>query len=623
MRPSLGAVYLDDRRCRFKVWAPLAEAVDLRFISPHERVTRLKKAAKGYHQIVLSDIDSTTRYFYRLHDGKAPQAGRNPIERPDPASRYQPRGVHGPSQVVSSNFGWEDADWSGVPLSQYIIYELHIGTYTPEGTFDAVIPYLDRLIDIGITAVELMPVAQFPGNRNWGYDGTYPFAAQNSYGGPAGLKRLVNACHHKGLAVVLDVVYNHLGPEGNYLRDFGPYFTDFYKTPWGEAVNFDGPYSDEVRRFFIENALYWVCDCHFDALRIDAVHAILDFTARPFLEQLGQEVQREAERLNRRIYCIAESALNDTRVIRSRELGGFGLDAQWNDDFHHALHSLLTGETSGYYQDFGRLQDLSLSWREGFVYSGRYSRYRLRSHGNSSRAVPARQFVVFIQNHDQIGNRMHGERLTQLVTFEQLKLAAAVVLLSPFIPLLFMGEEYGEVAPFVYFISHSDPNLVAAVREGRRREFAAFGWQETPPDPQDEATFLRAKLNHALCREGHHRLLMNFYRNLIQLRKTNSSLAQPSKKNMAVSDDGRKKMMRVRRCCGSAEAWIIFHFGSSLESIPLSLSEGRWTKALDSAEEQWQGPGSIVASEIESSGKVSLIRPPHSVLVLTREKEDV
>jgi maltooligosyltrehalose trehalohydrolase len=601
----------------------LAQAVDLRFISPHEWVVRLEKAEKGYHQIVLSNVDSTARYFYQLHAQKAPEAGRNPIERPDPASRYQPRGVHGPSQVVSSIFSWEDADWPGLPLSQYIIYELHVGTFTSEGTFEAIIPHLDRLIDIGITAVELMPVAQFPGSRNWGYDGTYPFAAQNSYGGPAGLKQLVNACHRRGLAVVLDVVYNHLGPEGNYFRDFGPYFTDFYKTPWGEAINFDGPWSDEVRRFFIENALYWVCDCHIDALRIDAVHAILDFTARPFLEQLGCEIQREAERLNRRIYCIAESALNDTRVIRSRELGGFGLDAQWNDDFHHALHSLLTGEASGYYRDFGRLQDLTLSWREGYVYSGRYSRYRRRNHGNSSRSVPARQFIVFAQNHDQIGNRMRGERLTQLTTVEQLKLAAGVVLLSPFIPLLFMGEEYGEIAPFLYFVDHSEPDLVAAVREGRRREFAAFGWRETPPDPQNEATFLQAKLNQALCRKGHHRMLMNFYRNLIRLRKTNPSLSQPSKKNMDVTDDEQKMMLLVRRWSSCAETWIIFHFGSGLESIPVSLSEGFWTKALDSADEKWQGPGSIVAPEIESKGKVSLIRPPHSFLVLTRERGGV
>jgi maltooligosyltrehalose trehalohydrolase len=620
MRRSLGATFLADGRCRFLVWAPSAGAVDLRIVAPQEHVVRLEKIGKGYHQLILTDVDPTAHYVYRLHGQQTSGSAR---ERPDPASRYQPRGVHGPSQVVFPSFNWGDADWFGLPLSQYIIYELHVGTFTADGTFDAVIPYLDRLTEIGITAVELMPVAQFPGVRNWGYDGTCPFAAQHSYGGPQGLKRLVDACHRKGMAVVLDVVYNHLGPEGNYLRDFGPYFTDFYKTPWGEAVNFDGPHSDAVRRFFIESALYWVCDCHIDALRIDAVHAILDFSARPFLEQLALQIHREAERLNRRIYCIAESALNDTRVIRPREFGGFGLDAQWNDDFHHALHSLLTGEISGYYQDFGRLQDLSLSWREGFVYSGRYSAYRRRRHGNSSRAVAARQFVVFAQNHDQIGNRMRGERLAELITFEQLKLAAGVVLLSPFIPLLFMGEEYGEVAPFAYFINHSDPDLVEAVRAGRRGEFAAFGWQENPPDPQDEATFLRAKLNPALWRQGHHQVLVSFYRKLIRLRKTHSCLAQLSKKNMEVVDDEQKMMMLVRRWSDTAEAWIVFHFSSAQGSMPVPISEGRWIKALDSAEKQWQGPGSRVTPEIESQGSVTLICPPHSVLVLTRERSNI
>jgi maltooligosyltrehalose trehalohydrolase len=593
--------------------------VDLRIVSPHERIARLEKIGKGYHQIVLTDVDPAARYVYRMHVEQRPSA-RDPKERPDPASRYQPLGVHGPSQVVSSVFNWQDANWFGLPLAQYIIYELHVGTFTPEGTFDAVIPHLDRLIEIGITAVELMPVAQFPGNRNWGYDGTYPFAAQTSYGGPQSLKRLVNACHRKGLAVVLDVVYNHLGPEGNYLRDFGPYFTDFYKTPWGEAINFDGPHSDEVRRFFIENALYWVRDCRIDALRIDAVHAILDFTARPFLEQLGLEVHREAERLNRRIYCIAESALNDTRVIRPRELGGFGLDAQWNDDFHHALHSLLTGEISGYYQDFGRLQDLSLSWREGFVYAGRYSRYRLRRHGNSSRAIPAQQFVVFAQNHDQVGNRMQGERLAQLASFEQLKLAVGVVLLSPFIPLLFMGEEYGEVAPFPYFISHSDPDLVAAVREGRRQEFAAFGWQEDPPDPQDEATFLRAKLDHSLCRQDHHQVLMHFYRELIRLRKTNTCLARLSKKNTDIVDNEQHMLMLVRRWSNSNEIFTIFHFGDTKKSVAVSLPEGRWEKRLDSGEQRWQGPGSLVPEEMVSNGKVHMSLPPHAVVLFCRDR---
>jgi maltooligosyltrehalose trehalohydrolase len=334
-----------------------------------------------------------------------------------------------------------------------------VGAYTKKGTFESIIPHLDELKKLGITAIELMPVAQFPGTRNWGYDGVYPYAVQNSYGGPEGFKRLVNACHGRGLALVLDVVYNHLGPEGNYLWDFGPYFTDRYKALWGFSINFDGPHSDDVRHYFIQNALYWVTEFHVDALRVDAVHAILDFSAEPFLEELASAVHDEAKRLNRRVYLIAESALNDTRVIRSREFGGYGLDAQWNDDFHHALHTVLTGERMGYYRDFGRLQDLAKALLEGFVYSGEYSPYRRRRHGNSSRDIPAHRFVVFSQNHDQVGNRMRGERLSELVCFERTKLAAGVMTLSPFIPLLFMGEEYGETAPFQYFVSHSDPDL--------------------------------------------------------------------------------------------------------------------------------------------------------------------
>jgi maltooligosyltrehalose trehalohydrolase len=615
MRTSLGATYYGDGRCRFLVWAPRAERVEIRQLSPQERSAALEKLPQGYHRAVLTDFDPSGRYVYRLYKIQA----KEPVERPDPASRFQPEGVHGPSQVVDAEFDWEDADWHGRPLSQYIIYELHVGTYTPAGTFDAVIAHLDELRDIGITAVELMPVAQFPGTRNWGYDGTYPYAAQNSYGGPQGLKRLVNACHRKGLAVILDVVYNHLGPEGNYLRDFGPYFTDFYQTPWGEAVNFDGPYSDDVRRFFMENALYWLEDCHIDALRLDAVHAILDFSARPFLEELARTVHRAAERLNRRIYCIAESALNDTRVIRPRELGGFALDAQWNDDFHHALHTLLTGEQTGYYQDFGRLHQLARAWRRGFVYDGQYSGYRQRAHGNSSRNIPAQQLVVFAQNHDQIGNRLLGERLSRLVAFEDLKLAAGLVLLSPFIPLLFMGEEYGETTPFQYFIDHSDPELINAVREGRRREFAAFGWEEEPPDPQDEATFLSSKLDRSLRDTSLSRILPGFYRELIRLRKEIAALARLSKKQQAVVADHEHRTLFVRRWAGSDEAFIIFCFSKQQATVPLTLPAGRWKKILDSAEQRWLGPGSLLPEEIESNGRIELPVTPQSVVVLGRE----
>lgn len=608
---EVGAIDLDQGRCRFRVWAPFAQRIDLHVVSPQDRLVSLEKEGEGYFSALVEDIESPCRYFYRLDDR---------TDRPDPASRFQPEGVHGPSEVVSSDFFWADDCWFGLPLGDYIIYEVHAGTYTPQGTFDAMISRLDAMLELGITAVELMPVAQFPGCRNWGYDGTYPFAVQNSYGGPWGLKQLINACHQRGMAVVLDVVYNHLGPEGNYLSDFGPYFTDAYRTPWGSAVNFDGPYSDDVRRFFIQNALFWVTEFHIDALRIDAVHAILDFSAQPFLEGLALAVHEQAERLNRQIYVIAESALNDTRIVRAREFGGFNLDAQWNDDFHHCLHTLLTGERSGYYGDYGQLQDLAKAYREGFVYSGEYSVYRRRRHGNSSRNIPAHCFVVCAQNHDQIGNRMLGERLSELVSFECLKLAAGVVLLSPFIPMIFMGEEYGEVAPFLYFISHSDPELVEEVRKGRRLEFADFGYAESL-DPQDETTFFKARLNHELSGEGHHRVLRDFYKMLIRLRKEIRSLGCLSKKTMDVLGYERKKILVLRRWHGNDEAVAVFHFGNQPASSMVPIPAGSWEKLLDSADKRWEGPGSLTPETLLSDGDVFLTLPPHSIILLISREE--
>jgi maltooligosyltrehalose trehalohydrolase len=436
---SLGAHSSGHRRCFFRVWAPRASTIELRIIEPQERIILLPNSGQGYFQGDIEDIPAGALYCYRLDRGK---------ERPDPASRSQPRGVHGPSQVVDPSFAWTDSCWPGIPLKDYVIYELHVGTFTSEGSFEAIIAHLPELKALGVTAIELMPVAQFPGARNWGYDGAYPFAVQDSYGGPEQLKRLVNACHQEGLAAILDVVYNHLGPEGNYLADFAPYFTKRYQTPWGPALNFDGPDSDHVRRFFIENALYWLSEFHFDALRLDAVHAILDHAPYTFLEELRDAVEEQAKILNRHVFLFPESAANDSRLIRARELGGYGFSAQWNDDFHHALRAVLTGEKSGYYEDYGEFGQLVKAYREGFVYSGEHSRFRRRRHGTSSRDIPAERFVVFSQNHDQVGNRMQGERLAQLMPFEDLKLAAAAVLLSPFIPMIFMGEEYGELAPF-------------------------------------------------------------------------------------------------------------------------------------------------------------------------------
>jgi maltooligosyltrehalose trehalohydrolase len=602
----VGAWTLGEGRCRFRVWAPVAQSVEVHLLAPREHFVPLARRRRGYHEAVVDGIEAGTLYRYRL-DGA--------LERPDPASRFQPEDVHGPSQVVDSYFDWDDGTWCGLPLRDYILYELHVGTFTAEGTFEAIIPHLPALKALGITAIELMPIAQFPGDRNWGYDGVYPFAVQRSYGGPDGLKRLVQACHRYSLAVVLDVVYNHLGPEGNYLGDYGPYYTERYKTPWGGAVNFDGPYSDEVRRFFIANALFWVTEFHIDALRLDAVHAILDHSAQPFLQELGLAVQARAEQLNRRIYAIAESALNDTRIIRPRELGGYELDAQWNDDFHHALRVLLTGDRGGYYQDFGSLEQLAKAFHEGFVYAGDYSEYRQRRHGHSSRDIPAHQFVVFAQNHDQVGNRMLGERLSQLVSLEALKLAASAVLLSPFIPLLFMGEEYGEVAPFAYFISHLDPQLVDAVRRGRREEFTSFAWQAEPPDPQDIATFRSATLNHRLRSEGHHRTLFEFYQELIRLRKELPALAQLSKEHMHVLGLEREKLLCVRRWCDAQQVWVLLHFGRAPTSLRPPWSVGEWHKWLDSAEARWGGPGSLVAPEIKSEGEVTLTLPPESCLL--------
>lgn len=608
--PQLGSLPLDARCCRFCVWAPFADSVEVHLLAPTERLAPLIKDRHGYHCGVLDDVAPGASYLFRLNGC---------LERPDPSSRFQPRGVHGPSQVVAPAFNWTDGNWRGLPLHRYIFYELHVGTFSAPGTFDAAIERLDDLVALGITAVELMPVAQFPGERNWGYDGVYPFAAQNSYGGPQGLKRFVNACHARGLAVVLDVVYNHLGPEGNILRDFGPYFSDTYQTPWGAPINFDGPYSDEVRRYFIENALYWLIDCHMDALRLDAVHAILDFSAEPFLQELARTVNVFAEDLGRHIHLIAESALNDTRLIRSPELGGFGLDAQWNDDFHHALHALITGEQQGYYCDFGSFYQFLDALKEGFVYSGQYSEYRKRRHGNASRSTPGHRFVVFSQNHDQVGNRMRGDRLSRIVSFEALKLAAGITLLSPNLPLLFMGEEYGETAPFPYFVSHGEADLIEAVRRGRREEFASFGWNGESPDPQADDTFQRAKLKPELRHTpGTHRHLWEFYRRLITLRRSIEVFSLPAPAHMAVFRVGRRRIGGIRRWSDTEEICIVFHADETPVSARIPLPVGRWKKLVDSTDVEWGGSGSALGGAIDSDGEVVMALSAYAFMVLSK-----
>ena len=604
-----GALHLGEGTTRFRVWAPRASEVELRILCPEPCAVAMESRGSGYWEVGLNNAPTGTRYVYRV-DGRQ--------ERPDPASRFQPDGVHGPSEVVDAAFDWQDQSWWGLPIERCVLYELHTGTFTPEGTFDSILQHLEYLRDLGVTFVELMPVAQFPGGRNWGYDGVYPYAVQNYYGGPRALKRLVNQCHQAGLGVVLDVVYNHLGPEGNYFAGFGPYFTDSYKTPWGPALNFDGPESDEVRRFFIENALYWIREFHIDALRLDAVHGIFDRSALPFLVELRDAVHEEATQLNRRVHLIPESDLNDPRLIRSKELGGFGMDAQWADGFHHALRALLTGDRVGYYQDFGELHHLAKAFRDGYVYSGEYSEFRRRRHGAPVDDIPAQRFVVFSQNHDQVGNRMLGERLNSLVSFEDQKLAAAAVILSPFLPLLFMGEEYGETAPFLYFVSHSDPGLVEAVRRGRNDEFAAFAWQGEPPDPHSEETFLRSKLNMELRQKDNHGVLLRYYTELLRLRREVTPLAILSREQMSVVTAEEARVLFVRRWHGDDEVVLALCFAETRARVKLPVPPGRWSILLDSSNAAWLGPGSELPADLNSLGTVELVLKPRSAVLYRR-----
>lgn len=502
----LDGATLGQSECTFRVWAPFAREIALRIIGQPDR--KMYREADGRFYLT-AQAKAGDRYFYVV-DGQKPA--------PDPVSRSLPEGVHGPTLIVDPTaFQWTDSAWTGLPLRDYIIYELHTGTFTPQGSFDGIAQRLEYLKhELGITVIELMPVAAFPGERNWGYDGVSPYAVQASYGGPEGLKRLVDAAHRVGIAVILDVVYNHLGNEGNYLRLFGPYFTDRYRTPWGDAINYDGPGSQGVRQFFVANALYWISEYHLDGLRLDAVQTIRDQSPRHILAEIQDEVQSLAKILKRQVCVIAESDENDARLLRAPSEGGYGLDAVWSDDFHHAIHAAMTGESSGYYQDFGRLAQIVRALNEGFVYQGEHFKFWNRARGTPSRGIPLPAHVVCIQNHDQVGNRAKGERLTELIPRGARKLAAALLMLAPETPLIFMGQEYDEAAPFQFFTSYQDAELARKVSAGRRTEFKDFAWDDVP-DPQSAETFRRSRLNGNLV-AGENEML-RWYRSLIEMRK--------------------------------------------------------------------------------------------------------
>lgn len=599
-----GASVQPDGGVRFSVWAPRVREMQVRCLSP-ARVAPMQRTNDGVYTVTLADLPSGCRYYYVL-DGER--------ERPDPVSRFQPEGVHGPSAIVDPwTFPWTDQGWRGLALRDVVLYELHVGAFTAEGTFTAILPYLDYLKnELGVTAIELMPVAEFPGARNWGYDGVHLYAPHSAYGGPEGLKTLVNACHAAGLAVALDVVYNHLGPEGNYLQEYGPYFTDRHHTPWGDAVNYDDRDSAEVRRYVIENALYWVTEYHIDILRLDAIHGICDASAVHVIRELTEAVHTQARALGRSALVIAESDLNDNRVVTDRDAGGWGVDAQWSDDFHHALHTLITGEQQGYYQDYGSLDDLVTALTEGYIYRGQLSHYRGRPHGTPSRHVPGERFVIFVQNHDQIGNRPYGERLNALAPPAALKAAAGIMLCAPNIPLLFMGEEYGETAPFLYFTSHLDPALSQAVSEGRRREFADAVWDHAVPDPQDVQTFLFSKVRHELrSRTSHHQLLC-FYRDLLTLRKRTPALASSCKEKIAATVWREQGVLLVHRWTASGEGVC---FLASLAAAPRLVRgivpPGRWEKALDAEASRYGGSEkSLLPAALEGARAYELTLAP-------------
>jgi maltooligosyltrehalose trehalohydrolase len=522
---------------RFAVWAPRAARVEVQTRGDRRALDRRDG---GWHALDDPQAQAGDDYCFVLDGGR-------PL--PDPRSAWQPHGVHGASRLVDhGSFSWSDAGWRGRALRDMVVCELHCGTFSDAGTFDGAIERIGYLVDLGVSAVELMPVAAFPGSHGWGYDGAALYAVHDPYGGPDALKQFVDACHRAGLAVIMDVVYNHLGPDGNVLGEFGPYFTDRYRTPWGDAINYDGAGSDEVRRFAVENALMWLRDYHVDGLRLDAVHAIVDTSAVHILEEIAAAVHGLAEAVGRELWVIAESDLNDPRLVTDPRLGGFGCDAQWSDDFHHALHATLAGETAGYYADFGAVADVAAALREVFVNPGRYSPFRGRRHGRGVGDLPSTRFLGYMQNHDQVGNRAQGERSAALMSTGRLLIAAALVLLGPFVPMLFMGEEWAASTPFLYFTDHEDADLGRAVSDGRRHEFASFGWDpDDVPDPQDAASFQRSRLDWTEAADEPRASVLRWHRELIALRATNGALRDGDRSAMVVEHDEESRTLVVRR----------------------------------------------------------------------------
>jgi len=592
----------------FIVWAPLLQKVELVLESPSSDASNLpghpipmKMDAFGYwHSRITAPPGCRYRY---LLDGEQ--------QCPDPASFHQPLGVHGPSEVMDlHDHPWQDSGWKGLPLAGMIIYELHTGCFSDSHDFAGITGRLDHLVSLGVNTIELMPLAQFAGVRNWGYDGVFPFAIQQSYGGLKGFRQLVDAAHARGIAVLVDVVYNHLGPEGSYLTAFGPYQTAKYPTPWGDALNFDDSWSDGVRNYFLQNTRMWLEDLHVDGLRLDAVHAIKDFSVCHFMQELKNLALDIEERTGRKKILIAEIDLNDPRYINAIDKGGYNLDGQWIDEFHHALHSLITGERNAYYEDFGKIRHLEDALRQTYVYNGIYSPHRKRTFGGKADGHPFSQFVVFAQNHDQIGNRALGDRLSTTLSLEQLKLSAATVLLSPYVPMLFMGEEYGEQNPFQFFVDFGDPALIEGVGKGRRAEFPDFYSDEAFPDPNSPSSFEHSCLSWKVDTEPG-ASLFGFYRHLIGLRKTRPAMLAMDRDNMLVHP-ADEATLSFERMGPDDHLYIWLHFGAEPRTITNATGK-TLEKIFDTAATEWLGPGSSGESLVPDGAAITLA--PYSATV--------
>lgn len=588
----------------FTLWAPKSKFVEINIPDKSLKLP-LTQDEYGHWTIQTNQIKEGDRYQIILD---------KQTERPDPASLSQPEGVHGVSEAIDlSNFKWTDQQWQNPAMENYLIYELHTGTFSPEGTFAGIEKKLDYLLDLGVTAIEIMPVAQFPGSRNWGYDGVGPYAVQNSYGGAHGLQQLVDACHRKGIAVILDVVYNHIGPEGNYLNDFGHYFTSKYSTPWGDALNFDDAYCDAVRTYFIENALMWFNDFHIDALRLDAVHAIKDLSPVHLLREIKMETERLSVITGRKYHLIAEVDLNDPKFINPLEKQGYGMDAQWIDEFHHALRTTAGEPGTGYYSDFKGIAHLAKSYQDAYVYDGQYSPHRKKFFGLKADENPGSQFIVFSQNHDQTGNRMLGERTSQLHNREMQKLLAGAVLVAPYIPMLFMGEEWSETNPFLYFVSHTDPQLAEAVRKGRKAEFADFHAEGEAPDPMSTDTFENSRLQWNLLDQTEHQAMFRYYKALISLRKQHPVLKTLDRKKLRVKFHEEQNTLLLHRWTDDKHLIAILNFSNSPRKVGLPDVDQSWSTLLFSGDKQWGGEADIAAT---FEAKADVLLPPQSILII-------